>query len=64
MNVIAEVKRSSPSKGNLAKTINPRLGHNFVNPLESLSIVAKPTSSIPAEITAIHAIFRLFPSLL
>jgi hypothetical protein len=40
-----------------AKTMKPRLGHSFVNPLESFSIVAKPTSSIPAVITAIHAIY-------
>ena len=39
-----------------AKTKNPRLGHIFVKPFESLSIVAKPTSSTPAVITAIHAI--------
>jgi hypothetical protein len=38
-----------------AKTKNPKLGHNFVKPLESLSIVAKPTSRKPAVITAIHA---------
>jgi hypothetical protein len=40
-----------------AKTIKPRLGHSFVNPFESLSIVAKPTSSRPAVITASHAIY-------
>jgi hypothetical protein len=40
-----------------AKTKNPMLGHIFVKLLESLSIVAKPTSSSPAVMTAIHAIF-------
>ncbi len=39
-----------------AKTKNPILGHTFVKLFESLSIVAKPTSSNPAVITAIHAI--------
>ncbi len=38
-----------------AKTMKPRLGQILVKPLESLSIVAKPTSSTPAVITAIHA---------
>ena len=39
-----------------AKTKKPRLGQSLVNPFESLSIVAKPTSSNPAVITAIQAI--------
>jgi hypothetical protein len=38
-----------------AKTRNPMLGHTFVKLFESLSIVAKPTSSNPAVMTAIHA---------
>lgn len=42
-----------------AKTKNPMLGQIFVKLLESLSIVAKPTSSIPAVITAIQAIYSL-----
>ena len=36
---------------------NPMLGQIFVKLFESLSIVAKPTSSSPAVMTAIHAIF-------
>ena len=40
-----------------AKNRNPILGHIFVKPLDNLSIVAKPTSSNPAVITAIHAIY-------
>jgi hypothetical protein len=39
-----------------AKTKNPILGHTFVKLFESLSIVAKPTSSTPAVMTAIQAI--------
>jgi hypothetical protein len=39
-----------------AKIKNPTLGHILVKLIESLSIVAKPTSSSPAVITAIHAI--------
>ncbi len=39
-----------------AKTIKPRLGQSLVKPFESLSIVAKPTYSKPAVITANHAI--------
>jgi hypothetical protein len=35
--------------------MNPMLGHTFVKLFESLSIVAKPTSSSPAVMTAIHA---------
>jgi len=38
-----------------AKTKNPMLGQIFVKLFESLSIVAKPTSRMPAVITAIHA---------
>jgi hypothetical protein len=44
-----------------AKTKKLRLGQSLVNPFESLSIVAKPTSRNPAVITAIHAIFYSFP---
>ena len=40
-----------------ANTKNPKLGQSLVNPFESLSIVAKPTSRNPAVITAIHAIY-------
>jgi hypothetical protein len=40
-----------------ANSKNPMLGHNFVKLLESLSMVAKPTSSNPAVITANQAIF-------
>jgi len=39
-----------------AKTKNPILGQIFVKLFESLSMVAKPTSSSPAVITAIQAI--------
>jgi hypothetical protein len=39
-----------------AKTKNPMLGQVLVKLFESLSIVAKPTSSTPAVITAIQAI--------
>jgi hypothetical protein len=39
-----------------AKSRNPMLGQIFVKLLESLSIVAKPTSRSPAVMTAIHAI--------
>ena len=39
-----------------AKIKNPMLGQVLVKLFESLSIVAKPTSSNPAVITAIHAI--------
>mgnify|MGYP007004945804 CR=1 FL=1 len=38
-----------------ANTKNPKLGQSLVNPLESLSIVAKPTSRNPAVMTAIQA---------
>jgi len=38
-----------------AKTKNPMLGQIFVKLFESLSIVAKPTSSNPAVMTANHA---------
>jgi hypothetical protein len=38
-----------------AKSRNPMLGQIFVKLLESLSIVAKPTSRRPAVITAIQA---------
>ncbi len=40
-----------------AITKNPILGQILVKLFESLSIVAKPTSSNPAVITAIHAIY-------
>ena len=43
-----------------AKTKKPMLGHILVKLFESLSIVAKPTSRIPAVITAIHATFYSF----
>jgi hypothetical protein len=43
-----------------AKTMKARLGQSLVNPFDSLSIVAKPTSRKPAVITAIHAIFYSF----
>jgi len=43
-----------------ANTKNPILGQIFVKLFESLSIVAKPTSSSPAVITAIHAIFKFY----
>ena len=39
-----------------ANTRNPMLGQIFVKLFESLSIVAKPTSSTPAVMTAIQAI--------
>jgi hypothetical protein len=39
-----------------AKSRNPMLGQIFVKLFESLSIVAKPTSSNPAVMTANHAI--------
>jgi hypothetical protein len=38
-----------------AKTKNPMLGQVLVKLFESLSIVAKPTSSTPAVMTAIQA---------
>jgi len=39
-----------------ANTRKPTLGQILVKLFESLSIVAKPTSRSPAEMTAIHAI--------
>ena len=42
-----------------AKTKNPMLGQIFVKLFESLSIVAKPTSSNPAVMTANHAMMEL-----
>ena len=47
----------SSEKRPAANTKNPKLGQSLVNPFESLSIVAKPTSRNPAVITAIHAIY-------
>jgi hypothetical protein len=43
-----------------ANTKNPMLGHTFVKLLESFNIVAKPTSSNPAVITANHAMRKLY----
>jgi len=43
-----------------AKTKNPMLGQIFVKLFESLSIVAKPTSSIPAVMTANHAMKKYY----
>jgi len=45
-----------------AKTKNPILGQIFVKLFESLSIVAKPTSSNPAVITANHAMQKYYQS--
>ena len=43
-----------------AKTKNPMLGQIFVKLFESLSIVAKPTSSNPAVMTANHAMQKYY----
>ena len=43
-----------------AKTKNPILGQIFVKLFESLSIVAKPTSSKPAVMTANHAMQKYY----
>jgi hypothetical protein len=43
-----------------AKTRNPMLGQTFVKLFESLSIVANPTSSNPAVITAIQAMKKIY----
>ena len=43
-----------------AKIRNPIVGHTLVKLFESLSIEANPTSSMPAVITAIHAILKFY----